>query len=173
MARWKLVTSHYLNCGDTNWEYKEVDRNTGKEKRKTLPVPRFLDINDPSDWTNSWGNRDNATGEIIVCYAGKGDPKDIVFEGDPTPDMMPVDDEAKEISASFADQWAYKPDTAEISYSQSMIERFQAEKAEAESKPQQVEIAGLNDLVAVMAQSLAQNQQLMEALTHGKGAPRL
>lgn len=181
MARWKLMTSHYLNCADTVWEYKEVDRNTGRERRKQLPVPRFLDINDPGDWTNRWGgvgvarggSSDDDGGEIVVCHEGKGEPRDITFWGDPTPDMMPLDDEAKAISASFAEHWRYKPDTAEISYSQSMVERFEADKAEIESRPQQVEIPGLADLVNVMAQSLAQNQALMEKLANGKVSPRL
>lgn len=165
MARWKLMTPHYLNCKDTQWEYKEVDRNTGRERRKQLPVPRFLDINDPGDWTNRWGNRDNETGEIVVCHEGKGEERDIVFYGDPTPDMQPVDDEAKEISAQFTDRWSYKPETAEISYSQSMIDKLEFERAEALAKPQQVEVAGLTDLVAAMAAMAAQNAELMKALT--------
>jgi len=164
MARWKLMTSHYLNCRDTEWEYKEVDRNTGREKRKSIPVPRYLDISDSSDWTNSWGNKDNATGEIIVCHEGKGEPRDITFYGDPTPDMQPADDEAKAISASFADAWRYKPDTAEVGYSQSLIDRFEAEKAEVESKPQQIEIPGLGDLVAAMAASQQQTAAILAQL---------
>lgn len=178
--RWKLMTSHYLNTKDTEWEYKETDRNTGREKRKQLAVPRFLDINDPGDWTvnlgvdggvSRGGRGPDGQGEIIVCHKDKGLSGDIAFynadgsPGDPTPDMVPVDDEAKVLSASFEDHWRYKPDTAEVSYSQSMINRFEVEKAEVESRPQQVEIAGLNDLVAVMAQSLAQNQELIKTLS--------
>lgn len=171
MARWKLMTSAYLNIigqDATTWEYKETDRSTGKERRKTLPVPRYLDINDPSDWTNTWGNRDNATGEIYVCHAGKGEDHDITFDGDPTPDMVPIDEEAKEISASFADHWRYKPEGAEVSYSQSMIDKFTLDKAAMESKPQQVEIAGLSDLVAAFATLAQQNQDLIKTLTQRK-----
>ena len=172
MARWKLMTSMYLNTGDTEWEYKEVDRQTGREKRKKVAVPRYLDINDPGDWTSKWGDSgisrggrgDDGQGEIIVCHAGKGEKTDITFEGDPTPDMSPIDDEAKAISATFEERWRYKPDTAEISFSQSMVDKFEAQKAEIESKPQQVEIAGLADLVQIMAQSLKQNQDLIEGL---------
>ena len=168
MARWKLVESHYLNTKDTQWEYKELDRDTGRERRKQISVPRYLNIEDPSDWTNSWGNRDNKTGEIVVCYEGKGEPKDIVFYGDPTPGMSPVDDEAKAISASFEAQWSYKPDGAEVSHSQSLIDRFEIEKALAESRPQQLEIPGLADLVALMAAQQKAQQELIDGLVRRK-----
>ena len=165
MARWKLVESHYLNCGDTVWEYKETDRSTGRERRKQLPVPRHLDINDPSDWTWREGNRDNQIGEIIVCSPDKGQPGDIEFFGDPTPGMVPVDDEAREISGSFAELWRYKPETAETTFSQSMFDKVMAERAELEAKPQTVEIAGLTDLVGAFAAMAKQNQELITALT--------
>lgn len=168
MARWKLTTSHYLNCKDTEWEYKEVDQQTGRERRKVIPVPRFLDINDPNDWTNKWGNRDNQTGEIIVCQEGKGAKDDITFYGDPTPDMSPVDDEARAISATFEDHWRYKPETAEISYSQSMIDKFQVEVAELKAAPQKVEIEGLSEMVAAMTALTQQNAELMKNLVTRK-----
>ena len=169
MARWKLVTNMYLNClGDaaTQWEYKEVDRSTGRERRKTLPVPRYLDINDPSDWTwrDPTSNRDNANGEIIVCHVGKGKDRDIEFDGDPTPDMIPVDEEATQISASFADHWRYKPEGTEMTYSQSMLDKFMAEKADMEAKPQTVEVAGMGDLLSAFATMTQQNQALLQAL---------
>lgn len=167
------MTSHYLNCVEpVKWEYKETDRSTGREKRKQLTVPRFIDINDPGDWTNRWGNRDNAEGEVIVCQPGKGEPSDIAFLGDPTPDMVPVDDEAKAISASFADRWRYKPDGADISYSQSMVDQFNEQQAETLAKPQQVEVAGLTEMVTALGALAAQNAELMKALSNGK-APRL
>jgi hypothetical protein len=168
MARWKLVESHYLNtigADATTWEYKETDRSTGRERRKTLDVPRLLDINDPACWTWSEGNSDNKNGEIIVCHVGKGQRGDIEFRGDPTPGMVPADDEAREISAGFAEHWRYKPETAEVGFSQSMFDRVMAEKAEMEAKPQQVEVAGLSDLLTAFAAMQAQNQQLIMALS--------
>ena len=73
MARWKLMTPHYLNVEGESWEYTENDRQTGRPKRVQFPVPRLLDIRDPSCWTNRWGNKDNEDGEIIVCHSGKGE----------------------------------------------------------------------------------------------------
>jgi hypothetical protein len=160
LARWKLMTSHYINTVEQfEWEYSEVDRATGRQKRVKVPVPRFLDIRDPGDWTNRWpagtnmstSHLNNEEGEIIVCLEGKGELRDIAFIGDPTPDMYPIDDEAKAISASFEGHWRYKPEGAEINYSQSMVDQFKSEMAESEAKSSVIEIAGLADLVAAMA----------------------
>ncbi len=73
----------------TEGEYKETDRETGRERRKRFEVPFYAE-------------RDS-----IVCQEGRGSPTDTIFRGDPTPDMVPIDDEAKEISASFASKWAH------------------------------------------------------------------
>lgn len=146
MARWKLMTPHYLHLVDkTEWEYKETTRD-GKQKRMTVQVPRFLHPHDPGDWNNTWGHGQSLEGEIIVCTPGTGASRDYEFLGDPTPDMMPLDDEAAAISAKFTERWSYKPD-GETSYSQSMIDKFQLEQAAAVSKPQQMEIAGLDKLL--------------------------
>jgi len=158
MARWKLMNAHYLNTVDpVKWEYTEVDRTSGRPIRKQFTVPRLLDPKDPQDWTTRWGNKDNAEGEIIVCQPGKGEAHDIGFLGDPTPDMVPVDDEAKEISASFADHWRYKPDGESGGYSQSLVDKFQSEMAETEAKPATVQVEGLADLVAAIGTLVQQS----------------
>lgn len=162
--RWKLMTSHYLMTEGWTWEYSETDRKTGRPKRKSFEVPRYIDILDPGDWTNRWGSKDNEDGECVVCHKGKGLDTDIVFFGDPTPDMVPQDDEARELSASFEEHWRYKPESAEVSHSQSMIDNLQLQMAEVQAKPQQVEIAGLADLVAVMVESQKQQAEMMKTL---------
>lgn len=147
MARWKLMVPHYLNVRDEKWEYKEIDQTTGREKRMQINVPRHLDPTDPQCWTSRWGNRDNQQGEIIVCHEGKGEPSDVVFFGDPTPDMMPMDDEARELTASFEKVWAYKPETDAVNYSQSMIDKMSAEMKDIKSQAP----AGMEDLVKQIA----------------------
>ena len=57
MARWKLMTPHYLNVEGEEWEYQETNRTTGRPQRTKFPVPRLLDIRDPQCWTNQWGNK--------------------------------------------------------------------------------------------------------------------
>lgn len=163
MARWKLMVAHYLNTPGEEWEYTENDRKTGRPKRTKFPVPRYLDPKDPSCWTNRWGSKDNEEGEVIVCWDGKGDSNDVVFAGDPTPDMSPVDDEAREISATFEHRWAFKPENAEGDYSQSLVDRFQSELAEVVTKP--IEVPGLAELTGAIGELVKQNQKVLEAST--------
>lgn len=163
MARWKLMTAHYLNCPDTEWEYNEVNRSTGKPQRKRFPVPRYINPQDPADWTKSWGRDEGADGETIVCLVGKGERGDIEFNGDPTPDMVPIDNEAKAISATFADRWRYKPESAEISYSQALVDGLEEAVAEKMAKP--VEIPGLQELAAAVGTIAAQNAELIKTIT--------
>ena len=43
MARWKLMTPHYLNVDGEEWEYQETDRQTGRPRGTKFRVPRLLD----------------------------------------------------------------------------------------------------------------------------------
>lgn len=154
MARWKLMTPHYLRVPGEQWEYTETDRTTNRPRKMRLDVPRLLDPADKGCWTNRWGSGDNADGEIIVCHEGKGQPSDQVFFGDPSPDMVPFDDEAKAISESFAKAWSFRPDQGFGDFSQSMIDRLQAQM-----KPQEAPtIPGLSELVSAI-NGLVQAQQ--------------
>lgn len=166
MARWKLMAPHYLNLTDkTEWEYMEV--SNGKHRRHRFVVPRVLDPRDPGDWNSRWGQDStnamvgNADGEIVVCLPGKGAPNDFEFLGEPTPDMMPLDDEAQAISASYSEKWNYRPDNADSSFSQSLVDGFR--EAMEDRTPQTVQIEGFNDLMAMLARS---QQATAEALTH-------
>jgi hypothetical protein len=163
MARWKIMVPHYLNVPGEQWEYVENDRKTGRPKRHKFNVPRLLDPGDPTCWTNRWGNKDDAEGEVIVCHEGTGNESDIIFIGDPTPDMVPVDDEAKEISAKFTERWAYKPENAVNSFSQSMVDKFQIEQAAVQTKAPAVE--GLSELTAVLGNLVKQNQEILAQAT--------
>ncbi|MGH7238461.1 MAG: hypothetical protein ACREHG_00185 [Candidatus Saccharimonadales bacterium] len=169
MSRWKLVTAHYLNCPGTEFEYRETDTKTGRQIRKTTPVPRYVDPRDPADWTSRWGQRSNSAivgneeGECIVCYAGAGEPSDIVFEGDPTPDMIPVDEEATIITQSFAERWSYKPDMVGIDYSQSLVDRFQIQMAEVSGRSTKVE--GLEELVSALGVMAKTNADILGRMT--------
>ena len=94
MARWKLNEAHYLfgyppDLAEegTQWEYKETDRISGRERRKRFKVPFYF----PAD--------------TVVCQEGKGQKDDFVFEGDPTPAMEPIDAEARAISEELRPNW--------------------------------------------------------------------
>lgn len=99
MARWRLMQPHYLNVPDTEWEYKEVNRTSGKPQRKVYQVPRMLHPDDSGDYTHP------ELQAIIVCYEGKGEARDLTFFGEPTPDMEPLDAEAQAISDSCRGKW--------------------------------------------------------------------
>lgn len=109
MARWRLLNPHYLNILDpdtdkpTEWMYQETDRTAGKARRKIYNVPQLLDPKDPT--------LHNDGEDIVVCREGKGERKDIVFFGDPTPDMEPLDEEAETISAALQSKWIHPIDT--------------------------------------------------------------
>ena len=110
MARWRLTQKHYLNVPGTVYEHKETS-NYGKQVRKNFTVPLFLDPEDPNDCNYNFGGESrapnqNGIGEIIVAHAtGAERPRDIIFEGAPTIDMVPLDEEAIAISDSMKAQW--------------------------------------------------------------------
>lgn len=103
MARWRLLEAHYIHVKKrgkpVEWEYETTDRITGEIDRERFVVPRYCDIDD------------------IVCYAGSEQNSDngrlgpLVFEGEPTPAMFPLDDEARTISESLAAKWKHPVDS--------------------------------------------------------------
>lgn len=97
MARWKLTAAHYLNSPGNEWEFVETDTGTGRQVRHRHTVPMYLDPKDPSDCDRN--------GEIIVCHDGKGKQGDKIFIGPPTPEMEPLDDEAREITDGMRPMW--------------------------------------------------------------------
>lgn len=167
MARWRLAVSHYLLIDGTEWEYKELDRVTGRETRKRFQVPRLLDINDPLDWTEKVVGRDGSAieGFINVTNGSGGDSSDIVFHGDPTPDMIPLDDEARNISASFAGRWKHPIDGLEGSYADSLLQQFQSEIAKVQSTSKPVQVDGMAELLTAMTAMMQQNQEMLKTLS--------
>jgi len=171
MARWKLLNAHYLNIKGNTWVYSEVDRVTGRPIKREFEVPQLLDpASDPTVWNYRNGMDD---GEVIVSHKESPDyPRDYIFRGDPTPDMLPLDDEAREISASFAGRWKHPIENMNVSYSQSLIDGFHEDmktiQAKAEAGPN-ADIKALTEAVTQMAQMQA---TLMQALTNKPAGER-
>src|SRR5215472_4405861 len=120
MARWRLKDRHYLNVPGTTYTYAETDQLTGRRAQKVYPVPLYLDPDIVTDH--------NYPGEIIVTNKQDNKyPRDIFFIGSPTPDMIPIDDEAEEITQSFIDRgaWIHPIDSLNMTYSQSMLSEFE------------------------------------------------
>lgn len=111
--RWRLRTAHYLTVPvlpdgtRVEWEHKEQSRESGRTVRKLFSVPMLLDPRDPADC--------NYLGDIIVAQEVEGADhphrQDIIFLGDPTPDMEPLNDAAEAISASHRHRWEHPIDT--------------------------------------------------------------
>jgi hypothetical protein len=107
--RWRLTQPHYLNVlalGDgtkVEWEHKETSRETGRAIRKLYPVPALLNPDDSSDY--------NYPGEIIVASEVEGAhnayPRDIIFSGEPTQEMEPLNEEAEAITESLRMKWEH------------------------------------------------------------------
>lgn len=112
MARWRLRNPHYLNIlnpktgRSTEWEYQETDQFSGETDRSVFKVPKLLDTADPKCF--------NYPSQIIVCHEGKGEKPDIVFFGDPTPEMEPMDEEAEAISNGLRSKWEHPIETLPV-----------------------------------------------------------
>lgn len=168
MARWQLTEPHYLNVPGTFWEQVVTDRITQRPVRKQFPVPLFLDPRIETDWT--WKDPYNPMdGKIFVCHASKGEARDIIFEGDPTPGMLPVDDEAKAISAKF--DWlptervsdGYNPD--DTTHQAKILAGLTKQLAEAVTNgQQQTAPAGFEKFMESMAAMMQQQTQFMAML---------
>lgn len=171
MARWRLAAPHYLNVPGSEWEYKETDRTTGRPKRTLFPVPQLLNPEVPQDWNyvygkDSFGQPD--TGEIIVSNIGDSNfPKDILFTSDPTPDMVPLDDDAKAISTRISSKYKHPIESLSGTYADEMLKdlgnQMDAVRAKA-AEPMQ----GMTELLTAMSAMMQQNQDMMKALMETK-----
>jgi hypothetical protein len=108
MARYRLRSPHYINVGPIDgqaieYEYKETNRDTGRQARKVFPVPMHLDPKEPSDC--------NYPGEIIVATEAAAQGRDYIFFGDPTPEMEPLDAEAEAVVERLRPRWEHPIDT--------------------------------------------------------------
>jgi len=162
MARWRLVKPHYLWTPDNEWEYKETSRETGRQARKVFQVPRYLDPEDPGDCQSN--------GECVVCYEGKGQRKDHIFTGPPTPDMEPLDEEAEAITLEAKKHWRHPIDSLPGDFTQSILHDFQRQIdaiASGQSKPivsaGNVEKKEFDELKLMVTQLMKENAALKAA----------
>lgn len=152
MARWELMQPHYLVVPGTKWQHEETSRETGETARTDHPVPKYLDAGK------------------IVCQ-GHGQRGDITFEGQPTPDMNPLDDEAEAISAKFKDQWIHPIESLSANdgnFGASLIAMFEKQMAQV-AKQGAVAAPGVSQeafdkLMAQVEALAAQNAELQAKL---------
>lgn len=169
MARWQLTEPHYLNTPDSKWEFETKDRTTGRSVRKQFPVPMHLDPNIEGDWNYQDRIGNNIVdGKIIVCYEGKGEDKDIIFTGAPTPGMLPLDDEAREISSKF--DWVPTQGLDENSQfnsfaQQTLIKLTEELKSVATVSPQ---VEGMSEFMKTMSEMMMMQTKILAELAGKK-----
>lgn len=173
MARWQLTEPHYLNTKESKWEFETKNRTTGRSERKQFPVPTHLDPNIEGDWNYTDRIGSNIVdGKIIVCWEGKGEPNDIVFEGPPTPGMLPLDDEAKEISAGF--DWIPTKGLDENSqfnsFAQQTLIKLTEELKSTAAAPQ---IEGMAEFMKTMSQMMQTQTEILAMLAGKKSEPTI
>lgn len=166
MARWKLIVPHYLFGYPPDmveegieWEYKETDRLTGRERRKRFKVPFYMEEG------------------AIVCHEGRGLDSDIVFEGAPTYDMLPLDKEAEALTAKLPQAKSFDQFFSAQGaggFSDHILSAIEQQIANLDKKlggtPVQVTESGVSRtefeaLQKQFAELMAQNMKLQEQLT--------
>lgn len=177
--RWQLTEPHYLNVPGTKWEQQIQDRITGRQVRKSFTVPMHLHPESDVDWNRMDGQQ----GLITICHEGKGHPdgRDIVFVGpkgepnpDPTPGMLPLDDEAQELSSRFS--WTPTQGTDDVSKADSFANKMlnglikdMAELQAGVSRAPQAE--GLGELIATMREMMQTQMQMFQMMMQKQAPP--
>jgi hypothetical protein len=167
MARWQLTEPHYLNVPGNKWELEIRNRTTGRPERKQFPVPLHLDPDIEGDWNYAERVGQNVVdGKIIVCWEGKGQEKDIIFVGPPTPGMLPIDDEAKAESAKYS--WTPTQgldiESQQNSFSQKLLIGLTEElKGAAQAAPQ---AEGMNEFMKTMAEMMKVQTEILHKLAN-------
>ena len=169
MARWRLTAPHYLQTEGNQYEHKEIDAETGVQARVMMEVPILLDPNVPANSHRP----PNQGRDYIVCHKGKGERRDIVLIGDPTPDMEPLDDEAKGISEALAPGWKHPIDSiGNEDYGNVVMSRLENQMSQLLSKigasavaqPAGVSVDDFRAWQEQVAALMAKNAQLEEQL---------
>lgn len=160
MARWRLLVAHYLNTEPSaEIEFKEVDQTTGRQARKVYKVPTLLDPKDQADHNYP------QDGDIVVCDGNNPQPRDIIFLGQPTADMEPIDAEAIKITQQYIDAGTWNKPEPGLDFGESLIKTFMSkmEKLELNVQPVSagaVDAKAFESLQKQVAALLEQNTKL-------------
>src|SRR5262249_46558469 len=121
---------------------------------------RHLEPKDPGDH--------NYPGEIIVSDGHNAQARDIIFLGEPTVDMEPVDDEAKKITGDLEASGRWKRPVEGQDFGESLIKNFMERLDRVSAQP--VSTGGIDpkDFTELQAQVKAlmeQNAKLQAQIT--------
>src|SRR5215472_1027240 len=161
MARWRLTEAHYLYTNpDTIWERVETDTETGRQVRKQYVVPAYFHHEIECDWT------DKGKKAVIVCNGHNPKRRDIIFIGDPTPGMLPLDEEAEAITAKLKHKWNI-PDTIKWGpgqYSSALADHFAEQQDRVNMKMSALTEQNTQAINQFMQQMGLQQSQMMKIL---------
>jgi len=138
---------------------------TGKPQRKIFNVPLYLDPENPEDCNY----KDGFESWIIVAHEGSEQGRDIIFVGDPTPGMLPVDDEAKAITARFS--WTptqgIDDESKENSYQNKLLLGLIDQMADMSIKASATPMAaGMEQFLASMTQMMQQQTEILAKMAN-------
>ncbi len=135
----------------------------------------FLHPEDQSSWnyiTERLPNGQIADGQIIVSTKiDSAFPKDIIFTGQPTMDMIPLDDEAKVMITALEKKWKHPINDFVGSFADQLptIWAQQLEVAKAKTEAPSVSTRELEDLRNkndALSDQLAELKAIVEAIAH-------
>lgn len=172
MARWRVTAKHYINARqfgeDTTWVREETNRDTGRAFRRTFPVPLYIDPEDPICTNKN-------VGYCVVAKEGSEMSGDIILDGPPTPDMEPLDDEARQITKAESIKWKDPINSLPVAigedFGQQLLAMLTAQFNTAAVSPGSVSLkgAGSDEIAQLKAMLEAQQQQIAQLL--GAKAP--
>ena len=173
MARWKVTAKHYIHATQygqpTEWERQETNTDTGRLFRKAYKVPMYIDPEDKFCINKH-------EGICVVARPGSEKPGDILFEGPPTMDMEPLDDEARAETEAEKHKWVDPinslPAAIGEDFGRSLLEALSAQLDQVGRSPQNLSLRGApNDEIAQMKAMMVKQQELIDKLLAGQTAP--
>ncbi len=169
MARWRVTAKHYINARqfgeDTTWVREETNRDTGRAFRRTFQVPLYIDPEDPICINKNLGF-------CVVASEGSEMPGDIILDGPPTPDMEPMDDEARAITKAESVKWKDPINSLPIQvgedFGQQLLAMLTAQFNTVANQPANTSLRGagnaeIEQMKAMIAEQAKQIAQLMGA----------
>ncbi len=164
MARWKLTAKHYLHAlqygQPSEWQREEINVQSGRAFRKTYPVPMFIDPDDPHCINRHLGY-------CVIATEGSDQPGDLIVSNfKPTPDMEPLDEEARQLSEVERPHWINPIDglspTMGEDFANQLLAALQQQMNKASGiSPSQL---GVNSEVSNLSTLVAAQQKQIEAL---------
>src|SRR6267154_1733519 len=161
MARWKLTAKHYLEAlqfgQPSEWQREEINVQTGRAFRKTYPVPMYIDPDDPFCINRT-------VGYCVIATKGSALPGDLEVKNfKPTPDMEPLDEEARQLSEAERPHWINPIDGLSPTMGEDFANQLLAALQQQMNKSQ-VGSAGSSAEVSNLSALVAAQQKQIEAL---------